>query len=218
MEDGERAELLLDWLNGLPEVRMMLAAEFGGEPISENNLSRWRQGGHRDWKAHQGALERVERLVEDAEGIEGLSSGLLSDRLSVWVMSRLILAAGSLGDEGAGERDWKLLRELSRDVAQLRRGDQGAGWLRIEQERLSEEQKKKETKLEEQFWKWASVPEVRQEICRGFLTHAERLAMMRKVMFGRIEELCRQKHEPVPGERRREEGPPGVATPPLECT
>jgi hypothetical protein len=37
---------------------------------------------------------------------------LLGDRLAVWVISRLILATETLGQEGGEEKDWQLLREL----------------------------------------------------------------------------------------------------------
>jgi len=214
LEDGERAEALLDWLNGLPEVRTMVVADFGGEPVSENNLSRWRQGGYRDWKAHQGALEKVERIMEDAGEIEGTKGALLGDRLAVWVISRLIAATETLGQEGGEEKDWKLLRELGHDVAELRKADRGLRWVRLEEERLADERKARERKLEEErvaaeqkleelFLKWASNPEIKEAMCRGFKTHAEKLALFREVMFADVDEYARtHPQRPIPGARQ----------------
>jgi hypothetical protein len=44
LEDGKEGKELLEWLNGLPEGQAVLAAEFGGAPISANNLSNWTGG------------------------------------------------------------------------------------------------------------------------------------------------------------------------------
>jgi len=46
-----------------------MAAEFGGQPVNELNLSHWRLGGYQDWEAQQDALEVVRRLNSDAAGI-----------------------------------------------------------------------------------------------------------------------------------------------------
>jgi molybdopterin molybdotransferase len=45
LEQGEQGRSLVAWLNSLPEVRAVLAAEFAGKPIREQNLPEWRQHG-----------------------------------------------------------------------------------------------------------------------------------------------------------------------------
>ena len=45
LEDGEQGNKLVAWLNGLPEVHAIVAAEFGGKSIREQNLSEWKKGG-----------------------------------------------------------------------------------------------------------------------------------------------------------------------------
>jgi hypothetical protein len=205
LDDGEAEDPLAAWLNEFPEVREMLAAEFDGQPISQSNMSHWKQGGFEDWKAQQQALTRVDRIMEDADEIEGAKPALLGNRLAVWLMSRLILAAGALGKEEGSEKDWKVLRELSQTVADLRKGDRGTGWLRLEEKRLEIELEDRQRKPEEEFWKWVEKPEIREAICRGFKTHEERLAMVQKAMFGAIDERIRQGKRPrLPGEAPRE--------------
>ena len=66
LDEGEQGKKLVAWLNALPEVQAIIAAEFGGKPIREQNLSEWRQGGYRDWTAQQEAIEIADRLGEDA--------------------------------------------------------------------------------------------------------------------------------------------------------
>ena len=59
LRDGEPGKRLVAWLNPQPEVQAVLAAEFGGRPITENNLSEWKTGGFREWELQQDALERA---------------------------------------------------------------------------------------------------------------------------------------------------------------
>jgi hypothetical protein len=39
IEDGEEGKELVKWLNGLPEVQEILEKQFGGRPVTEQNLS-----------------------------------------------------------------------------------------------------------------------------------------------------------------------------------
>ncbi len=47
-ERGYNGRILVAWLNSLPEVEAILAAQFAGAQIREQNLSEWRKGGYRD--------------------------------------------------------------------------------------------------------------------------------------------------------------------------
>lgn len=49
LDNGDTGEVLLAWLNGLPEVRAILQQQFRGAPVNHVNLSAWRHGGHADW-------------------------------------------------------------------------------------------------------------------------------------------------------------------------
>jgi hypothetical protein len=58
VSEGEQGKRLVAWLNALPEVRAIIATEFGGKPIREQSLSEWRKGGYRDWLAPKGGCHR----------------------------------------------------------------------------------------------------------------------------------------------------------------
>jgi len=191
LADGEPGRNLAKWLNELPAVQAVLAAQFGGQPITETNLTNWRQGGYAQWQAHQEASATLEHSLAKARELEGGNAHSLADRLSLWVMSRLLVANGAEGAEGAREKEWRRLRQLCRDVARLRRNDQGAGWLRLQQERLAGEQIDQEKKLEEEFLKWAKDPAFLETICRRFLDHPDKLALLRQAMFGGLDEPVR---------------------------
>src|ERR1035441_7493325 len=75
LEDGELGTQLVIWLNALPEAQAMLAGEFAGRAISEQNLSEWKRGGYRDWLARQEVLAQVHELAADAEELAGGAQG-----------------------------------------------------------------------------------------------------------------------------------------------
>lgn len=49
LENGEQGARLVEWLNGLPEVKAILEKDFEGQAINEPNLTQWRNGGFLDW-------------------------------------------------------------------------------------------------------------------------------------------------------------------------
>jgi hypothetical protein len=81
LNEGQRGDLILPWLNGLPEVRAVLDARFGGRPLSNSNLCHWRRGGHQDWREERRTRAVAESLAELAihhaktDGATGLATG-----------------------------------------------------------------------------------------------------------------------------------------------
>ena len=91
LESAEPGGEVLAWLNGLPEVRAILGTEFGGSPITKQNLSHWRQNGYRDWLARQDlraglgdACEMPDDLkpVEELEVIDSVAK-VMAARLGI---------------------------------------------------------------------------------------------------------------------------------------
>ena len=136
--DGQEGKEIAAWLNGLPEVRTVLASHFNGVAISEQNVSKWKNQGYRAWLEHQRASEAVERVMSDSQELAQLAQNhQVSDLLSVVLASRLAAACEGLNlcecnDEP--ER-WRRLHRLCVDLGILRRGDLRARRLRVEEER-----------------------------------------------------------------------------------
>src|SRR5437660_6234145 len=164
LDEGEQGKKLVVWLNGLPEVQAIMTAEFGGKPITEQNLSEWKQRGYRDWLAKQEALEIAERLREDATEWNAQGRGALTDTLAFWLVARYALATRRVAETG-GREGWRLLREMCGDIVELRKGDHTAERLRIDRERLELERKKAEELTGEKLEELLKKPQTKQRLC-----------------------------------------------------
>jgi hypothetical protein len=136
LRDGEEGKKLVVWLNELPEVKAVLAAEFGGKPIREQNLSEWKKGGYRDWLTHQESLEVAEKIAEEAIDWDAKGGAPLTDTLAFWVASRYAVKIRRVV-EAKGTESWRTLRQMCADVVELRRGDHSAQRILLERERIA---------------------------------------------------------------------------------
>jgi hypothetical protein len=118
-------------LNKMPQVKEALK-EMDQGPITEQNLSVWRQGGYRDWERNQASVDAVSQFSEEAASMASAAGDeRMGDQLAAVLMGELARRTVELlrpadGKPGAKLRD---LRELVHQVAQLRRGDHREQWL-----------------------------------------------------------------------------------------
>jgi hypothetical protein len=77
--EGETGRELAAWLNALPEVRSVLASQFNGSPISEVNLTLWRQGGYLQWLTERECFDSARALADGDRNLA--STGLSAERL-----------------------------------------------------------------------------------------------------------------------------------------
>jgi hypothetical protein len=143
LQNGDEGKQIAEWLNALPEVIVVLAAEFDDQPVNEVNLSNWKLGGYRDWEAQQEALEAVRRFGGDAAELSQAAGGQLADQLAVCLTARIAVALQRPpydGDDPAEQL--RRLRQLCADLVALQKGDHNAQWLRIEREKLDLDLKK----------------------------------------------------------------------------
>jgi hypothetical protein len=177
LDDGEQGKKLVAWLNALPEVQAIVAAEFGGKAIREQNLSEWKQGGYRDWVTQQEALEVAARLGENATEWNAEGRAPLTDTLALWVVARCAVATRVVAETG-GQEGWRLLRELCGDIVELRKGDHSAVRLQIERERLELEKEQSEKRVREKVEKLQKQLQKKRKggISRKALREIERAA------------------------------------------
>jgi hypothetical protein len=138
LADGETGARLVDWLNGLPEVKAALVAHFGGRPINEPNLTDWKQGGFEDWLRHEQARDWVAQLIEESDELDEASGpNTLADRAAIPVTVALgrLLQQALASDDPAQQT--KTVVAVSQQLAQLRRADRDAERLRFEEQRAA---------------------------------------------------------------------------------
>ena len=133
LEDGATGVSLVEWLNSQRKVRSVLKAEFGGNPISEQNLSEWKQGGFIEWQKHQEMLLQARELAANAVELDRACDGSLADRVSSMLAVRYAALLGTLqSTTGEHVEDWKMLREVCSDLTALRKGDHSAERVRLQ--------------------------------------------------------------------------------------
>jgi hypothetical protein len=138
LQNGEPGKRLVAWLNSLPEVKAVLETEFSCRPVSEQNLSEWKQRGYREWVAG----DVVRRLVEQSNQLGELAdTAELSQRLATVLTVELAQQVQQLLAETSDPAErWRRLREAFDKLAQLRREESNAGRLRLEQEKWRSKQ------------------------------------------------------------------------------
>jgi hypothetical protein len=138
LDNGERGQPLLQWLNSQPEVRTLMVAEFDGLPVNKQSLSQWRRGGYAEWKRQQETRDLARQMITEAGEFQPAGAPPLTVRMAVWVAARYLLSVRRLTEQsGAAAADLPVLQEFCHDLVALRRGDHCAARLQIAQERLS---------------------------------------------------------------------------------
>ena len=146
LQDGETGKRLVGWLNTLPEVKAMLAVEFNGRVISEQNLSEWKTGGYRDWEKHQEQRALLLQLAEAAEDLEAAdNTGRLNRHLSVVLAADLAQTTREvLAQTSDVKNRLEYVGQAVGKFAQLRREESNAERVRLLRERWQAEQKQGE--------------------------------------------------------------------------
>ncbi|MBW8865586.1 MAG: hypothetical protein JF609_11840 [Verrucomicrobia bacterium] len=136
LANHESSTPLLKWLNALPEVRAVLAQEFGGKNIVRQNLHEWRHGGHAEWRRQREAREIVKDLHTDSHELTKVAEGSVVNITAQWLAARYAVAMKqSQGQGGDPAAAWNRMREFCRDIVALQRGEHRAQRLEFEQGR-----------------------------------------------------------------------------------
>jgi len=156
IQDGEPGKSLVAWLNSIPKVKAVLNAQFGGRPITSQNLSEWVRGGYRDWLFQEQALELVRRMKEDDTELAEAGDMKVVDLLARRLTARFIVLFQEVSRlDGDPAAQLELLHRLGRDVAALRRSDQWADRMKLERDRLQLERDQFEVDQEADRFQWA---------------------------------------------------------------
>jgi hypothetical protein len=136
LRQGQKARQLIQWLNGLPEVQAVLAAEFKGQPIFEVNLSRWKSGGYRSWLEEQNSLDAAIAMMEKSSGLRELDKEELSRRVNLILYNQLALELKRLDFVLPGPGKTRVQRALVDRYVALQRVGLEKARLGLEERRL----------------------------------------------------------------------------------
>jgi hypothetical protein len=166
IEDGGLGKEIVKWLNGLSGVQRVLEEQFDGRPITEQNLSEWKQHGHPEWLRQEEKRSLISSLTDQSDDLDEAADGHeISDRFANVMAAELIqLGTTLLEKETDPEKRWQRFRDVHRELSQLRSDDHRAvrmfikrqNWIR-RTEREDEEAEKRSEKEERKrlcapFW------------------------------------------------------------------
>lgn len=111
LRDGEPGVRLVAWLNAQDMTQRVMASEFGGRPVSEQNLSEWKQGGYVEWLRHEESSALLRELKEQAGDLEEIADGMeVCDVVGAKLAMELARVAESLLAEAADTKGrWEKL-------------------------------------------------------------------------------------------------------------
>ncbi len=149
LADGAQARTILPWLHEKPLVKEVLEKQFGGRPVTEDNLSEWRQGGFKDWLQQQEAREALRSMVEEAEAMNDVCDKQSPlDHAVVLATAALMRTLKAVGNGADSFKDAALrreLREIAHELTQLRRVESEAKLAQLKQEQWETEEERQET-------------------------------------------------------------------------
>jgi hypothetical protein len=147
LDQSEPSPELLAWLNALPEVKEIVQKEFGGAPLSKQNLYQWRKGGFEEWLARHTLAEDARDVSELAEKVNNPeTTGVLADDAAMVLAARFgVLIAHWNGEvDPRFEAKARVLTRLSRSVVELQRAMHRSQQERFEMRQKLEEREKAE--------------------------------------------------------------------------
>jgi hypothetical protein len=134
--DNQPNSKILPWLNELPAVKEILAAQFGGKPINDTNLTYWRQGGYQRWLRHKQTVNSLKDLGQFAADLTPTGVDRLTPAAVVLASAKILEFLESLNTTAAAQTDPNNLVKCAAAVAVLREKDQNEARIKIAQHRL----------------------------------------------------------------------------------
>ena len=81
--------------SSLPKVQAVLQAKFKGNPITENNLSQWKNGGFPAWEAGEQMADSVSSIIQGTTALQAVAKGGLTDRMALLLAANIALRSTS---------------------------------------------------------------------------------------------------------------------------
>jgi hypothetical protein len=136
LADGEPGSRLVAWLNSNPAVMIVMAEQFEGRPITEQNISEWRTGGYEEWLTLRSFLDETHILSENAGEIA--ETGISYDHLHMVLLAyhAHLLQNWMIMPEDEFKGKLDALRKLTASIMNMRRAELQKARLQLQRERL----------------------------------------------------------------------------------
>jgi len=153
LHNGERNDQLVEWLNAQKEVQEVLAAQFEGRAITEQNLSEWKTGGFKEWERLEVSKELVQAGKEASDDLDDAASEAEISDCSARLLAAEIMALQRemLTQEMTVQERWKLVCELHKQVSKMRKDDHQCVRTILAQEKWDLEQAERAEQRDRQF-------------------------------------------------------------------
>ena len=134
--NGKSGPEILAWLNELPAVKEILAAQFFAAPINKQNLSSWRGEGYQRWLTEKKNEEMMENDAEYAARMAKAAGGSFSRGVAAVASGKILKFL-----ETTAEKTPESLVKLATAAVNLLKGEQNNVRLSIAQERLRQHER-----------------------------------------------------------------------------
>jgi hypothetical protein len=183
--DGLGGNEILAWLNDLPAVKEILAAQFSGVPVNHENLSNWRHSGYERWRRHQ----RTQDLRKYAADITKAADGQFAPAAAAVASGKIF---EFLDSTEAAQSDPNNLVRCSAAAAALLKMEQNNERLTIARERLRQHETGLRLRRDKQF-RDGVVMALRifedtyaRQIATAPISNAEKIEAIGLHMFGKF--------------------------------
>ena len=137
LEDGQPASEILPWLNALPRVQKILAAQFAGAPVIKQNLSNWRVTGFRRWQKKQQPIASLAELGEDATDLMNAAGGRLARGAAAIAAGQILKFLKTIPPNKRSPRD---ALKVAAAVASLVKADQNHVRLKLAKRKVRQKE------------------------------------------------------------------------------
>jgi hypothetical protein len=183
--ENETARKICAWLNSLPDA-IAVCDDFGEEPITEVNLTAWKQGGYADWLARRERIEHTKELATFASKLAKANGSSISEGAAAIASGRVLELLEAVETDLSADD----LAQLINGVTALRAEDTKAGRLdlgraRLKQmeEQLALEKAKFQRQTCELFLQWHEDQRAIAAVTGGG-DNTEKIARLGQLMFG----------------------------------
>ncbi len=192
LHDGETAAKILPWLNALPQVQRVIAEDFEGLRINDQNLSAWRNTGYQEWVRRRERVDRTRELARYAAEQAKADGSSIADGAKSIASGKLLELLEAVDDASGQKMAVEELVAVTGALTSLRVSEQNDVRLQQNDRRL----KQNDTRLaleREKFQRDSAEIALKvlsdqraKEIEGGAGTNAEKIQAMGKHLFGEL--------------------------------